>query len=270
MGESSQGSVLFSMGPFTCTQLTSTMQLCKTMDTLSRKMHSVFFDGAKIDFLHVRSDDSLCRKTTFLFCFLCTEYSQSLGDFTSNVCTKIVASFRFNNATGIFTVPIGGAGLYIFSTYLMVPPGETAVFYLNVNNTDQGVCFAVGDHDNIGNDYSQAACTGLAELQDGRFLSPERQVFNFHCRNSHLNDVDSGVPFLHLNWVLFDKWFVLLNCAFHGRRWSHGGACSMGRPDTCAGQWLLWLHGQQNLNLKTILNHFVLCEKRYIRVFDTN
>ncbi len=78
-------------------------------------------------------------------------------------------SDRYNALLGTFTVPPGGAGLYYFSTYLLLNAGEYADFDLRTD--DQLICIAWGDHDNSGAfDNSQATCSGLVQLPEGAIL----------------------------------------------------------------------------------------------------
>ncbi len=76
---------------------------------------------------------------------------------------------RYNSATGIFTVPTGGAGVYYFSSYIMVNGGKYGYFVLTLNGNI--MCTMVGDHNNSGiGDMIQTGCSGMAELQDGEYL----------------------------------------------------------------------------------------------------
>ena len=67
-------------------------------------------------------------------------------------------------------MPPGGAGTYYFSTYLRVDKGEKAEFRIMANG--DMVCKAIGEHryDGAG-DTALAACSGLAQLQDGEYRS---------------------------------------------------------------------------------------------------
>ncbi len=74
--------------------------------------------------------------------------------------------FSYDPESGAFTIPPGGDGLYYFSTYLLSDDGEIGYFDLTVN--DGGlICTAVGDHSDNPGDFSQAACSGLAQLVEG-------------------------------------------------------------------------------------------------------
>ena len=75
----------------------------------------------------------------------------------------------YDSSTGVFTVPSGGDGLYYFSTYLAVFNGELGSFNVVVNN-DNIICTAYGDHDILGDDYPQAACSAMAQLAEGHFI----------------------------------------------------------------------------------------------------
>ena len=52
--------------------------------------------------------------------------------------------FRYDETTGVFTVPSGGDGVYYFSTYLEVDYDEYGDFDMLLN--DEIICTAVGDH----------------------------------------------------------------------------------------------------------------------------
>ncbi len=70
--------------------------------------------------------------------------------------------------TGKFTVPAGGAGLYYFSTYLLLADGKEAVFRITKNGeNDDQICSAWGDQNHHDDEKGQGACSGLADLNDG-------------------------------------------------------------------------------------------------------
>ncbi len=74
--------------------------------------------------------------------------------------------FRYDSATGTFTVPPGGDGLY-YNTYLNVDDGDSAYFNIRVNG--EILCTAHGDnYHNGAYDYPQATCSGLAQLTEGK------------------------------------------------------------------------------------------------------
>ena len=72
----------------------------------------------------------------------------------------------YENSTGIFTVPLGGEGLYYFSTYLTSDELEYSDFFLTVNN--ETVCVAFGDDSsgqiNVG---GQAYCSAVVYAYEG-------------------------------------------------------------------------------------------------------
>ena len=75
--------------------------------------------------------------------------------------------YRYNNATGVFTVPSGGDGLYYFSIYLVVDTYTHARFHIMVNG--EVLCTAVGDH-SVGDDvsYPQATCSAVIHVTEGK------------------------------------------------------------------------------------------------------
>ena len=79
----------------------------------------------------------------------------------------------------MFTVPPGGDGLYYFSTYLLIDDGDLAYFNLVVNDDDI-LCTAYGDHDSAGEDYSQAACSAMAQLNEGSFFVHSNSLKAWH------------------------------------------------------------------------------------------
>ena len=71
----------------------------------------------------------------------------------------------YNNETGEFTVPPGGAGVYFLFFYTLIGLGELAQFIVARNGDD--LCRAYGDHDTVGNDYPAASCGTVAMLDEG-------------------------------------------------------------------------------------------------------
>ena len=47
--------------------------------------------------------------------------------------TYLLVIYRYDNTTGIFTVPPGGDGFYYFSVYLLVIPDEIGEFDIHFN-----------------------------------------------------------------------------------------------------------------------------------------
>ncbi len=81
--------------------------------------------------------------------------------------SNCVVYSSYNNNTGIFTVPIGGAGIYYFSAYFMIGWEKLGQFVLG--STEGEICRAMGDHDSSGaQDFSQAGCSGVAQLEEGK------------------------------------------------------------------------------------------------------
>ena len=58
---------------------------------------------------------------------------------------------RYNNLTGEFTVPSGGAGLYFFHTSFFIIGGENGLFITRVNGME--VCRTESNTDVIGDGY---------------------------------------------------------------------------------------------------------------------
>ena len=66
----------------------------------------------------------------------------------------------------MFTVPPGGDGVYYFSTFLLVSPGEWGRFEMRLNGNV--VCTAFGDQNNDGVDYSQGGCGAVLSVVEGK------------------------------------------------------------------------------------------------------
>ena len=65
-------------------------------------------------------------------------------------------NFRYDNTTGMFTVPPGGEGYYYFSTYLFVVLGEWGRFGIQING--ELLCTAQTSHST--DNYGPAVCSG--------------------------------------------------------------------------------------------------------------
>ena len=63
----------------------------------------------------------------------------------------------------MFTVPPGGDGLYYFSTFLLIDPGEFGSFKMIVNSVV--VCTAYGDQ-SAGSDTTQATCSAVVDAAE--------------------------------------------------------------------------------------------------------
>ena len=68
-------------------------------------------------------------------------------------------------ATGVFTVPSGGEGLYYFSIFMAIQPQERGLFEIHVNN--EAVCTSIGDMEVSGPDIAQATCSAVVDITDG-------------------------------------------------------------------------------------------------------
>ena len=82
--------------------------------------------------------------------------------------TSLFIVYRYNSATGTFTVPPGGDGYYYFSTYLTVFYEEYGRFDLQVNG--EILCSAHADQQDTPNDPGQAACSGVTYAIAGLLL----------------------------------------------------------------------------------------------------
>ena len=77
---------------------------------------------------------------------------------------KYAYCFRYDNTTGVFTVPPGGDGTYFFNAYFFVPASEYARLNMVVN--DEVVCTADGDHTNLA-DFATASCSAVVDAVEG-------------------------------------------------------------------------------------------------------
>ncbi len=88
--------------------------------------------------------------------------------------------------TGTFTTPPGGAGLYYFSTYLLVDEAEWAYFGITLNG--QQICRAAGDQDNNAwSDFTLTSCSALAQLQEGEKTHPQTHVYTHTRTDTHMH-----------------------------------------------------------------------------------
>ena len=72
----------------------------------------------------------------------------------------------YDSTTGVFTVPYGGDGIYYFSVYLLVEPGEYASFDMTLN--DDRICTAYPDHSHNGDkDLAPGSCSAVVDVTAG-------------------------------------------------------------------------------------------------------
>ena len=72
----------------------------------------------------------------------------------------------YDSATGEFTVPPGGAGVYFFYFYTQVDILEYAAFSIRRISID--LCSCEGDHESNSGDQTSALCGAVAELNQGK------------------------------------------------------------------------------------------------------
>ena len=75
--------------------------------------------------------------------------------------------FQIQQYTGQFTVPRGGAGLYLFYTNFY--GGEQEYAYFRIRTNCQGVCAAFADINNSATDNGAPSCAGVTILTEGTF-----------------------------------------------------------------------------------------------------
>ena len=71
----------------------------------------------------------------------------------------------YNNATGEFTVPPGGDGVYFLYFHTLVDEGEWGNFYVARNGDP--LCSAYGDHNALGSDWPATSCGAMSILNEG-------------------------------------------------------------------------------------------------------
>ena len=71
----------------------------------------------------------------------------------------------YNNETGEFTVPTGGAGVYFLYFYTLISIGEFAGFA--VTHNAESLCIAFGDHASVSSDWPAASCGAVSILNEG-------------------------------------------------------------------------------------------------------
>ena len=76
----------------------------------------------------------------------------------------------YNSATGLFTVPIGGGGLYHLAAQALTAYAEYAGFGVRVNGIYS--CYTFGDGRT--EHYATVACGSIANLNEGRILFETR------------------------------------------------------------------------------------------------
>ena len=73
--------------------------------------------------------------------------------------------FRYDNTTGTFTVPPGGAGYYYFHTNLVTDNGERGIFDIQVNG--EQTCTGIGDSDSTAV-FDTSICSIAVHVQEGK------------------------------------------------------------------------------------------------------
>ena len=82
---------------------------------------------------------------------------------SKNLPSSISLPFRYDNTTGTFTVPPGGAGYYYFHTNLVTDNGEHGIFDIQVNGEQTGT--GLGDSDSTV--YDTSTCSIALHVQEG-------------------------------------------------------------------------------------------------------
>lgn len=69
----------------------------------------------------------------------------------------------------MFTVPVGGDGLYYISSHLAFASGEIGIFDVELN--EEVICTTVGDFtESAATDSSQGTCGAVVDLNEGRSI----------------------------------------------------------------------------------------------------
>ena len=111
--------------------------------------------------------------TKYLFPDITTpmEHSQFLlVEMESTTSLPILFISSYDNANGVFTVPLGGDGFYYFSVNLVGDVGEFARFDMRLN--DDVICSTVHDHNHSGSDdYAPGSCSAVVNVVAGSNLT---------------------------------------------------------------------------------------------------
>ena len=91
------------------------------------------------------------------------EYSQCLP-VEMDFITSLFIVCRYNNSTGIFTVPSGGNGYYYFSVFLTVNSGEFGYFDVEING--ELIC-TVSSNLTQASEFETTSCNGAAYAVEG-------------------------------------------------------------------------------------------------------
>ena len=108
-----------------------------------------------------------------LLCLLFThmtaqlEYSQSLLVKMDSI-TSLFIVCRYNNSTGIFTVPCSGNGYYYFSVFFTVNSGEFGYFDVEING--ELIC-TVSSNLTQTSEFKTTSCNGTAYAVEGMHAS---------------------------------------------------------------------------------------------------
>ena len=133
-----------------------------------------------------------CRPVRFQLSF------RILRELDNNSCNFI---YRYNSATGTFTVPSGGDGFYYFSVFLTTISIEVSYFDLEINGTP--LCSAVGELTQMySGDEIGVSCSGVAYVTAGKIL----HIFLFKL----LNYGDIAKIVYNLRFTITFIFFVIL------------------------------------------------------------
>ena len=87
-----------------------------------------------------------------------------LVEMDSTISLPIV--YRYDNTTGIFTVPPGGDGFYYFSVFLMVVGAESSLF--DVEHNGQLICTVYSDlTESPASDWEVTSCNAITNAVEG-------------------------------------------------------------------------------------------------------
>ena len=97
---------------------------------------------------------------------------------------------RYNDSTGVFTVPPGGSGWYYFSAFLRGDSDEYGVFDVTLN--DDVICTTIEDTaGSTGIDAGQGGCGAVLYAVEGKIQGPiksfARQFFMNMYKSSFLS-----------------------------------------------------------------------------------
>ena len=172
---------------------TSNIHLNTSISQLNNGIHVLNEDIEDIDFTLMKMEEALTElnEITEAFNLTVIELDSRTSDLETNniqiafhaedrispipvqsviVFPNVIANLGngYDNETGNFIVPSGGAGVYYFYFHTVLEFGDVGLFI--VRSTRYHVCAALGDHEVVGTDSQPASCGGVVVLNEIKCL----------------------------------------------------------------------------------------------------